>query len=81
MVLNSPECLSYSSKSYIRYNLVPVTRIAFWRNGQGFLYDGSINFGWDDGFYQDNTTGTQTLSGVFGNFSDGTIRRPRSMDR
>ena len=27
--------------------LVPVSRIVFWRNGQGFLNGGSINFGWD----------------------------------
>ena len=40
---------------------MPVTRIVFWRNGQGFLYDGSINFGGDDGFYQVNDTGTQTI--------------------
>ena len=46
---------------------MPVTRIVFWRNGQGFLNGGSINFGWDGGF--DNVTWSQTLSGVFGNFS------------
>ena len=31
----------------------PVTRIAFWRNGLGFLYNGSISPGGDDGFYED----------------------------
>ena len=55
-----------------------MTRIAFWRNGQGFLYDGLISLGGDDGFYEDNATGTQTLSGVFRNFSIGKIRQTRS---
>ena len=45
---------------------MPVTRIAFWRNGQGLLYDGAMDFGWNSRLYQDNATGIQTLSGVFG---------------
>ena len=40
-----------------------MTRIVFWRNGQGFVNGGSINFGFD------NVTWSQTLSGVFGNCS------------
>ena len=46
--------------------LVPVTRIVIWRNGQGFFNGASINFGWDGRFDRDNATWIQTLSGIFG---------------
>ena len=75
-IKSNPECFVLLIQTPYPLQLVPVTRIALWRNGQGFLYGGSINFGWDGGFYQDNATGIQTLSGVFEQNSDWTMTTP-----
>ena len=66
-IKSNPECFVLLIQTPYPLQLVPMTRIAFWRNGQGLLNGGSINFGWDGGF--DNVTWIQTLSGVFGNVS------------
>ena len=65
--VNYSGCVLLLSKSYICYDLVPGTRIVFWRNS------------WDNGGYQDNATEIWTGSGVLEIFSDGTTL-PRFCD-